>query len=183
MKLADFGMAALQPRNRLLNTSCGSPHYAAPEIISGKSYSGDKVDAWSSGIILYAMLNGHVPFDGEDTDATLRLVLKGEYYLSKELLSLEARDLIQRILQANPENRIRIDQMWEHPLLKKYEACHRASGMPETSFGPLPPLTVDDYGLPVTRRSDIDPELLGNLTTLWHGARQEEIIGRLLSNE
>ena len=76
VKLADFGMAALQPKGKWLNTSCGSPHYAAPEIILGDPYRGDKADIWSVGIILFAMLNGFLPFDGGDLTTTLRLVKK-----------------------------------------------------------------------------------------------------------
>lgn len=81
IKLADFGMAALQPEGTWLNTSCGSPHYAAPEVVNGQQYRGDKADIWSTGIILFAMLNGFLPFDGGSLGKTLSLVKKGEYYL------------------------------------------------------------------------------------------------------
>ncbi|KAJ5670673.1 uncharacterized protein N7477_006036 [Penicillium maclennaniae] len=114
VKLADFGMAALQPPGHWLNTSCGSPHYAAPEIIYGRKYRGDRADMWSCGIILYALLTGYLPFDGGDLPNTLRLVKKGDYMIPQEL-SDESADLIQRILQKRPEDRISMQNVWMHP--------------------------------------------------------------------
>lgn len=181
IKLADFGMAALQPQNRWLNTSCGSPHYAAPEIIHGKKYRGDKVDIWSVGVILYAMLNGFLPFDGGDVSSTLRLVKKGAYYLSPDL-SEEAQDLVQRILQRRPEDRITMQRIWEHPLLKKYEGCHQDLLHLGTVFGSKSPLSVQDCGTPLLKQ-DIDPEILRNLTLLWHGTKQDELVEKLMSSK
>lgn len=182
VKLADFGMAALQPTEKMLTTSCGSPHYAAPEVISGKRYRGDKADVWSSGIILFAMLNGFLPFDGgPDIYATLNLVKKGDYYLPPSM-SVEAADLVQRMLQKQPENRITMDQIWKHPLIKKYERYH-ASLVPEGRLIGPPPTTVIPAGGQIKKRSDIDPEILRNLRTLWHGEKQEELVRRLMSDE
>ncbi|PGG96150.1 CAMK/CAMKL/GIN4 protein kinase [Blastomyces parvus] len=182
IKLADFGMAALQPAGHWLNTSCGSPHYASPEIIYGHRYHGDKADIWSCGIILFAMLTGYLPFDGGDLPNTLRLVKKGEY-IFPPWLSSEAMDLIQRILQKQPRHRIGISEMWSHPLLKKYEKHHILMASEGASLGPPPPLSEKDCGRKITRRQDIDMELLRSLQTLWHGARAEELISRLLSDE
>lgn len=181
IKLADFGMAALQPQNRWLNTSCGSPHYAAPEIINGKKYRGDMVDIWSVGVILYAMLNGFLPFDGGDVASTLRLVKKGAYYLSPDL-SEEAQDLIQRILQRRPDDRITMPQIWEHPLLRKYEDYHQSLGFPRTSLSPIAPPQGINYDTPL-QRQDIDAEILRNLALLWHGTKQEELIEKLTNSE
>lgn len=66
IKIADFGMASLQVTGKMLETSCGSPHYASPEIIRGVKYDGAKADIWSTGIILYALLTGNLPFDDEN---------------------------------------------------------------------------------------------------------------------
>lgn len=180
IKLADFGMAALQPIGHWLNTSCGSPHYAAPEIIYGRRYRGDKADIWSCGIILYALLTGYLPFDGGDLPGTLRLVKRGEYIIPPEL-SYEAADLIQRILQKKPEDRISMQGMWMHPLLRKYEKLHQA--MSTHPVGPPPPVSIQDCGALVTSQQDIDVDLLRNLQTLWHDARPETLVEKLLSKE
>ena len=56
IKVADFGMASLQPSGNMLETSCGSPHYACPEVIRGDKYDGTSADVWSLGVILFALL-------------------------------------------------------------------------------------------------------------------------------
>ena len=63
IKLADFGLASLMIDGKFLNTSCGSPNYASPEVISGSKYCGNECDAWSSGVILFVLLAGNLPFD------------------------------------------------------------------------------------------------------------------------
>ncbi|KAK2760265.1 hypothetical protein FQN54_002333 [Arachnomyces sp. PD_36] len=183
IKLADFGMAALQPAGHWLNTSCGSPHYASPEIIYGRRYRGDKADIWSCGIILFAMLTGFLPFDGGDLTRTLQLVKKGEYSIPP-WLTTEAVDLIQRILQKRPEDRISMKAIWAHPLLKKYEILHHAmTPVGADPPGPPPPLSPDDCCPPMDNVLDIDMELLHSLQTLWHGVKQETLIQKLLSPE
>ena len=108
IKIVDFGMAALQPANKWLTTSCGSPHYASPEVIRAQNYRGDKADIWSCGVILYAMLTGTLPFDATgDWHAVIEMVLAGEYGFP-EGLSPEAEDLIVRMLQTDPKQRIPI---------------------------------------------------------------------------
>jgi len=181
IKIADFGMAAMQPDGQYLTTSCGSPHYAAPEIVSGKQYHGNTSDIWSVGIILYAMLNGFLPFDGRDIHDTLRLVRKGEYYLSPNL-SEEASDLIQKMLQKHPENRIAMDEIWSHPLLRRYEKVHASLAAPNQLVGPPPPLTADECGPRRIKAAEIDKELLRNLQVLWHGLGEAEVIKRLTSD-
>ncbi|OQE42354.1 hypothetical protein PENCOP_c004G07856 [Penicillium coprophilum] len=180
VKLADFGMAALQPAGHWLNTSCGSPHYAAPEIIYGRKYRGDRADMWSCGIILYALLTGYLPFDGGDLGNTLRLVKKGDYAIPSEL-SDEAADLIQRILQKRPEDRISMKNIWLHPLLTKYEKLHNA--MVDHYVGPPPALSVKDCGQTLSSQQDIDLDILRNLQTLWHDVKAEDLIQRLLCIE
>jgi len=68
VKIADFGLSNMMLDGEFLRTSCGSPNYAAPEVISGKLYAGPEVDIWSCGVILYALLCGTLPFDGETGD-------------------------------------------------------------------------------------------------------------------
>lgn len=180
VKLADFGMAALQPAGHWLNTSCGSPHYAAPEIIYGRKYRGDRADMWSCGIILYALLTGYLPFDGGDLPNTLRLVKKGDYMIPPEL-SDESADLIQRILQKRPEDRISMQNVWKHPLLTKYEKLHNA--MADHYIGPPPALSVKDCGDLVTSRQDVDGDILRNLQTLWHDVKPDALVDRIMCIE
>jgi serine/threonine-protein kinase HSL1, negative regulator of Swe1 kinase len=183
IKIADFGMAALQPLGLWLNTSCGSPHYASPEIIYGRKYQGDKADIWSCGIILFVLLVGALPFDGgQDLHATLRLVKKGEYIIPA-LVGPDASNLIQRILRKRPEDRITMAEIWTHPLLRKYEALHHISIPSGNYVGPPPPLSAEEAGRVLSKRSDIDQELLRNLHTLWHGEKEDVLIERLLSDE
>lgn len=67
IKIIDFGLSNLYTNGELLKTACGSPCYAAPEMIAGKRYEGLMVDIWSSGVILFAMLCGYLPFDDNET--------------------------------------------------------------------------------------------------------------------
>ncbi|KAK5064739.1 hypothetical protein LTR84_000573 [Exophiala bonariae] len=180
IKLADFGMAALQPEGKWLNTSCGSPHYAAPEVVNGQQYRGDKADIWSTGIILFAMLNGFLPFDGGSLGKTLSLVKKGEYYLPPSL-SVEASDLIQRILQKRPDKRISMEDIWKHPLMRKYEMYHTSLSAPQPLIGAAPPPEIHTQSKRVSRRSEIDTEVLRSLSTLWHGENEDELIRRLMN--
>lgn len=76
VKIADFGMASLQPPSVMLETSCGSPHYASPEVIKGIKYDGKLSDIWSCGIILYALVTGNLPFDDENIRKLLNKVYK-----------------------------------------------------------------------------------------------------------
>ena len=121
LRVADFGMAALhQTPEHWLQTSCGSPHYAAPEIIRATFYRGDKSDIWSMGVILFASLAGYLPFDHEELKGLLDVIKKGRFEMAPNI-GLEAADLIHRMLQVNPRDRISISQMWRHPLLRKYD--------------------------------------------------------------
>ena len=123
IKLVDFGMAALQPLGKKLTTPCGSPHYAAPEVIATKPYDGGKADIWSCGVILYVLLAGIPPFNysGEEKDLRylFRAISRADYTIP-DGLSWEAKSLIGRILVPNPKNRISIDEIWNHPFMRKY---------------------------------------------------------------
>jgi len=77
IKIADFGMASLQLRGSMLDTSCGSPHYASPEVVRGEKYDGRAADVWSCGVILFALLTGCLPFDDEDIQKLLMKVKVG----------------------------------------------------------------------------------------------------------
>lgn len=67
LKIVDFGLSNIYSEHELLKTACGSPCYAAPEMVAGKKYKPAQVDIWSTGIILYAMVCGYLPFEDPDT--------------------------------------------------------------------------------------------------------------------
>lgn len=181
IKIVDFGMAALQPANKWLNTACGSPHYASPEVILAQNYRGDKADIWSCGVIFFAMITGTLPFDSSgDWHEVIEAVLEGEYSIPQGV-SPQAEDLILRMLQKDPTKRIPIKAMWQHPLLKKYESLDSVDQDGRPYIGPAPPLTTKDCGVPIKHRNDIDAELLRNLQNLWHGVTEEELAQRLLN--
>lgn len=173
IKIADFGMAALETPEKLLETSCGSPHYASPEIVAGKTYHGGPSDIWSCGIILFALLTGHLPFDDDNIRKLLLKVQDGKFVMPEELSPL-AKDLIWRMLRVDPDSRITMPEILDHPLLTKYPARHSQK---------IPNVSADFVRRPVARVEDIDPEILKNLQTLWHGATQESVIEKLLSPE
>jgi 5'-AMP-activated protein kinase catalytic alpha subunit len=113
IKIADLGLANISRDGEFLRTSCGSPNYAAPEVISGKPYAGPEVDIWSCGVILYALLCGSLPFDDESIAALFRRIKSGQYQMPS-YLSPGARDLISKMLVVDPLSRITIEQIRKH---------------------------------------------------------------------
>ena len=81
IKIADFGLANFLMDDNFLDTSCGSPNYAAPEVISGRMYAGPEVDIWSCGVILYALLCGRLPFDDENIPSLFRKIKSNDSIL------------------------------------------------------------------------------------------------------
>uniref|UniRef100_A0A8C4GT03 Protein kinase domain-containing protein n=1 Tax=Dicentrarchus labrax TaxID=13489 RepID=A0A8C4GT03_DICLA len=81
IRIADFGMASLQVGDSLLETSCGSPHYACPEVIRGEKYDGRRADVWSCGVILFALLVGALPFDHDNLRQLLEKVKSGVFHM------------------------------------------------------------------------------------------------------
>lgn len=169
VKIIDFGMAALHQNGQSLRTACGSPHYAAPELLKSRTYRGDKADVWSMGVILFAMMAQKLPFDDPHLPTILSLSKRGIYSMPEEF-SPEMKDMIARILVTDPDQRISIREMWEHPLLRKY------ADMP--AFQDLPPQPLDmkasfhDISL---HASDIDPVILRQLRAIWHSSDVQDI--------
>ena len=114
IKVIDFGLSNYCENDEFLSSSCGSPCYASPEMLSGKPYHGDKTDIWSAGIVLYSMLVGSLPFDNQELYNLYEQIRKGKFYLPSTL-SLEAIDLLKRILQVDPKKRIGIEEIKKHP--------------------------------------------------------------------
>lgn len=113
LKLADFGLSNVVHDGDFLKTSCGSPNYAAPEVISGNLYAGAEVDVWSCGVILYALLCGTLPFDDESIPNLFKKIKSGMYSLPSHL-SQSSRDLILRMLVVDPIKRITIPEIRQH---------------------------------------------------------------------
>ena len=114
LKIVDFGLSNMYKHNELLSTACGSPSYAAPEMLCGKKYNGLTVDIWSCGIILYAMLCGCVPFEDKNNEKLYKKILDGKYKIP-EFLSDGAKDIISKILVTDPKKRYTIEQIKKHP--------------------------------------------------------------------
>ena len=114
VKIADFGLSNLMQDGEFLRTSCGSPNYAAPEVITGNLYAGQEVDIWSAGVILYALLCGSLPFDDESIYKLFKKIKSGHYTLPSHLSEL-SRDLIARMLQVDPLKRITMEDVRKHP--------------------------------------------------------------------
>ncbi|KAL5250278.1 hypothetical protein ACHWQZ_G016125 [Mnemiopsis leidyi] len=118
LKLIDFGLASkpMDVKHQLLHTCCGSPAYAAPEVISGQPYIGTEADLWSMGVLLYALLCGFLPFDDDNTATLYRLIQEGKYKVP-DRLSKESARLIQGLLQVDPKRRLTVTDLLTHPWL------------------------------------------------------------------
>ncbi|CAG8508634.1 14696_t:CDS:10 [Rhizophagus irregularis] len=114
VKIADFGLSNIMTDGEFLKTSCGSPNYAAPEVISGRLYAGPEVDVWSCGVILYVMLCGRLPFDDEYIP-TLFKKINGGIYTLPPFLSPEAKSLLSSMLIVDPMKRITIQDIRQNP--------------------------------------------------------------------
>ena len=124
LKIIDFGLSHDFNGTELLKTKCGSPSYASPEILKGKPYDGFKTDVWSCGIILFAMVCGYLPFDGDNNKILFKNIIKCEPEIP-EFLDESTQELIKRILTADPERRITIDEIKKHKFyLRGKQLCH-----------------------------------------------------------
>jgi serine/threonine protein kinase len=110
IKIADWGMAAFAPPSLELETSCGSPHYASPEIVHGHKYSGTATDIWSCGVILFALLTGRLPFDDKNVRTLLSKVKAGKYDIPA-WVDPQAQDLISRMLTVDASQRISVSSL------------------------------------------------------------------------
>ena len=115
LKIIDFGLSNyfVKGQKDLLSTPCGSPCYTSPEMVAGKKYDGTKIDIWATGIILYAMLCGYLPFEDKDNDILFDKILECNIKYP-DFLSSESKDLISKILVVDPEKRIDIPGIKNH---------------------------------------------------------------------
>ena len=105
-KIADFGLSNVFDEKHFLNTFCGSPLYASPEIVKGIPYYGAEVDCWSLGVLLYTLVYGAMPFDGSNFKRLVKQISESSYFEPKQ--KSEASGLIKRLLAVDPNKRATI---------------------------------------------------------------------------
>lgn len=145
IKIIDFGLSNIF-HDTFMKTCCGSPAYAPPEMIQGKLYSGPSADLWSTGIILYAMLCGCLPFEGSTTQSLYIKILSGEYS-TPSYLSQGAKDVLKALLTVNPDDRITIEELITYPWIQKNWALNN-EGRNEPILTELPEISSDlNFGI------------------------------------
>uniref|UniRef100_A0A3Q2T3C9 Maternal embryonic leucine zipper kinase n=1 Tax=Fundulus heteroclitus TaxID=8078 RepID=A0A3Q2T3C9_FUNHE len=120
LKLIDFGLCA-KPKGGLgyeLMTCCGSPAYAAPELVQGKAYIGSEADVWSMGVLLFALLCGYLPFDDDNCMILYRKITRGTYD-NPQWLSPGSVLLLNQMMQVEPKRRLTVRQLLDHPWVTK----------------------------------------------------------------
>ncbi|KAL6300403.1 kinase-like domain-containing protein [Sparassis latifolia] len=156
IKIADWGMAAFAPPTLQLETSCGSPHYASPEIVNGHKYCGTATDIWSCGVILYALLTGRLPFDDKNVRTLLGKVKLGKYDMPSFVDPL-AKDLLSRMLVVDVSRRISMAEILAHPWLEGLT--------PGITYVPAP--SVSELAQPLPSALHIDRDLFESLCVIW----------------
>ncbi|XP_063390344.1 MAP/microtubule affinity-regulating kinase 3-like [Cydia fagiglandana] len=110
IKIADFGFSNEFTPGAKLDTFCGSPPYAAPELFQGKKYDGPEVDVWSLGVILYTLVSGSLPFDGSTLRELRERVLRGKYRIPF-YMSTDCENLLKKFLVLNPGKRASLESI------------------------------------------------------------------------
>ncbi|RDB23720.1 Serine/threonine-protein kinase GIN4 [Hypsizygus marmoreus] len=174
IKIADFGMATWQfnDMDAMLRTSCGSPHYAAPEIICGQMYNGSASDIWSCGVILFALLTGRLPFDHDNFEGLLGLIRVGHFEIPSDV-DPQAQNLIKRMLTMDPTARITMPDIMSHSFFNLYPPKLGACSIP----------ALVETAQPIKNLASIDPDIFDNLRTLWHGTPDDEIKESLTNDD
>ncbi|CAJ0965668.1 unnamed protein product [Ranitomeya imitator] len=124
LKLIDFGLCA-RPKGGMdyhLMTCCGSPAYAAPELVQGKAYIGSEADIWSMGVLMYALMCGFLPFDDDNVMLLYKKIMRGKYEIPK-WLSPGSVLLLSQMLQVDPKKRISVKHLLRHPWLFQGYPC------------------------------------------------------------
>ena len=117
IKIVDFGLSNTYKDGGLLKTACGSPCYAAPEMVAGKKYHGVNVDIWSSGVIMYALICGFLPFEDPNTANLYKKIMGGQFSIPN-FVSSEAKDFLKRVLNTDPMKRYKFNEIRAHPWYK-----------------------------------------------------------------
>ena len=157
IKIADFGFSNTYVQGKLLDTWCGSPPYAAPEIFQGLNYNGEKLDIWSMGVILYVLVCGCLPFDGDSLQELRSRVLSGRYRIPY-FLSRNCESLIQRILVLDPVKRYTVQQIKQHVWMRRDAEYDIYNGCGATSTRGADILPLNDNVLQAMTKLGLDQE-------------------------
>ena len=182
IKIIDFGLSNKYDRDidELLHSSCGSPCYAAPEMIKGIEYHGINTDIWSSGIILYIMLCKKFPFNDKNNSKLYQKILSGKFIIPNNL-SNEAKDLIINLLKVNPEERIKLDEIKNHPwfnLVNKDNNYFKGININKTI------IPIDEDIIKEMKKFGVDRNIIindllknnfNNITTTYHLLLQKKV--------
>ncbi|KAM9317785.1 serine/threonine-protein kinase BRSK2-like isoform 1-T1 [Pholidichthys leucotaenia] len=172
IRIADFGMASLQVGDSLLETSCGSPHYACPEVIRGEKYDGRKADAWSCGVILFALLVGALPFDDDNLRNLLEKVKLGVFHMP-HFIPPDCQNLLRGMIEVDASKRLTLEQIQKHTwyLAGKNE--------PE----PEQPVPRKVAIRTLASAEEIDPDVLESMHSLGCFRDKEKLTKDLLSED
>ncbi|XP_071504512.1 LOW QUALITY PROTEIN: serine/threonine-protein kinase BRSK2-like, partial [Diadema antillarum] len=173
IRVADFGMASLQLDHSLLETSCGSPHYACPEVIRGEKYDGRKADVWSAGVILYALLVGALPFDDDNLRNLLEKVKRGVFHIP-HFVPPDCQNLLRGMVEVNADKRLTLSQIQRHPwfVLGTRNDNQPESDLPKKHHIKIPPILGDE---------DIDPDVIASMASLGCFKDKQKLLRNLLS--
>uniref|UniRef100_A0A673KWC7 non-specific serine/threonine protein kinase n=1 Tax=Sinocyclocheilus rhinocerous TaxID=307959 RepID=A0A673KWC7_9TELE len=145
IKLADFGFGNFYNAGEPLSTWCGSPPYAAPEVFEGKEYEGPQLDIWSLGVVLYVLVCGSLPFDGDSLPALRQRVTEGRFRIPF-FMSQDCENLIRKMLVVDPAKRISVAQIKQHRwMLADPSAPHQTLSLSLTDYNS----NLGDYNEPV----------------------------------
>ena len=117
-KLTDFGWSNYMQEDEKRQTVCGTPIYLAPEIIKEEGHD-EKVDIWCIGVLLFELITGNVPFQGNDIDTLKENILHLKIAWPKDI-NIDAKNLIKKILKLDPKARISLEEMLQHPFFTKH---------------------------------------------------------------
>ncbi|XP_041075101.1 serine/threonine-protein kinase BRSK2 isoform X4 [Polyodon spathula] len=172
IRIADFGMASLQVGDSLLETSCGSPHYACPEVIRGEKYDGRKADVWSCGVILFALLVGALPFDDDNLRNLLEKVKLGVFHMP-HFIPPDCQNLLRGMIEVDATKRLTLEQIQKHT----WYIGGKNEPEPEQPI----PRKVSIRSLPSA--DDIDPDVLESMHSLGCFRDKNKLMKDLLSEE
>lgn len=172
IRIADFGMASLQVEGSMLETSCGSPHYACPEVIRGEKYDGRRADVWSCGVILYALLVGALPFDDDNLRQLLEKVKRGVFHIP-HFVPPECQELLRGMIEVDADKRVTLAHVTRHPWVTAGSKSELELELPMKEI-------VQTHIIPTM--GDIDPDVLSNMTSLGCFKDKDKLIKELLSS-